>query len=278
MEDEHPGYLDAVLAEVAERGPVGVSDLDDPGVRTGPWWGYGKGKIALEWLFATGRIAAYRTNGFKRLYDLPDRVIPARYLKAAAVERPEAYRELLVQAARHHGIGTATDLADYYRLHVPTARLLVHELATAGRLTEVTVTGWDEPAYMDPAAVTPRRVRGTALLSPFDSLIWNRERTERLFGFNYRIEIYVPKKKRQYGYYVLPVLHEGELVGRVDLKAHRTTSRLEVRGAFGEPSVESGSYLDGLAARIGEMAAWGGLNGVEVADHGDLAVALRRYF
>jgi len=252
-----------------------VSDLDDPGARTGPWWGYGKGKTALEWLFATGRIAAYRTSGFKRLYDLPDRVIPAEYLHAEAVDRLDAYRELLVLAARHHGIGTTTDLADYYRLHIPTARPLVRELAAAGKLTEVAVDGWAEPAYMDPAAVTPRRIRGTALLSPFDSLIWNRERTERLHGFHYRIEIYVPKPRRRYGYYVLPVLHDGELVGRVDLKAHRDRSRLEVRGAFGEPAVTPGSYVAGLAARIGELAAWEGLAGVDIADHGDLAPLLR---
>jgi hypothetical protein len=276
LEDEHPGYLATVLAEVAEQGPVAVSDLDDPGARTGSWWGYGKGKIALEWLFATGRIAAYRAGGFRRLYDLPDRVIPAVHLKAEAVELLDAYRELLVQAVRHHGVGTAGDLADYYRLHMPTARPLVHELAATGRLTEVAVDGWDEPAYMDPAAVSPRRIRGTALLSPFDSLIWNRERTERLFDFHYRIEIYVPKPKRQYGYYVLPVLHDGELVARVDLKAHRDTSRLEVRGAFGELRVGPESYLDGLAARLREMAEWEGLGVVEVADNGDLATKLSR--
>jgi uncharacterized protein YcaQ len=251
-----------------------VSDLDDPGARTGPWWGYGKGKIALEWLFATGRVAAYRTSGFKRLYDLPERVIPAPFLDAEAVERSEAYRVLLIESARHHGIGTAADLSDYYRLHMPTARPLIRELADSGRLTEVAVEGWDEPAYMDPAAVTPRRIRGTALLSPFDSLIWYRERIERIFGFHYRIEIYVPKEKRRYGYYVLPVLHDGKLVARVDLKAHRDTSRLEVRGAFAEPGHDPASYVDALADRIHEMAAWEGLGGVEVVDNGDLALVL----
>lgn len=276
LQQEHPGYLEAVLDEVAERGPLGVSDLADPGSRTGPWWGYGRGKIALEWLFAKGQIAAYRVGSFKRMYDLPERVIPAPYLDADPVRPADAQRQLLLQASRHLGVATVSDLADYYRLRSPTALPLVHELASNGHLIEVEVPGWAESAFLDPAAATPRRITGTALLSPFDSLIWNRDRVERLFGFRYRIEIYVPQEKRAFGYYVLPVLHDGELVARIDLKSHRDRSRLEVRGAFGEPGFDADSYLGGLAARVQEMAEWEGMEGVEVADNGDLAVALRR--
>jgi uncharacterized protein YcaQ len=208
------------------------------------------------------------------MYDLPERVIPASYLEAEPIRPADAKRQLLLQAARHLGVATVSDLADYYRLHLPTARPLVQELAAAGLLVEVEVAGWGETAFLDPAATTPRQITGTALLSPFDSLIWNRDRVERLFGFRYRIEIYVPRDQREYGYYVLPVLHNGELVARVDLKSHRDRSRLEARGAFGEAGHEPDSYLGGLAARLREMAEWEGLDGVEVAGNGDLAARL----
>ena len=168
--------------------------------------------MALDWLFATGQITAYRNGSFGRIYDLPERVIPREHLDQPEASKLEAYRELLLLAAQHHGVGTATDLADYYRLHRPTARHVLGDLASAGELKEVEVAGWSHTGYVHPDARLPRRGAGTALLSPFDSLIWERDRTERLFGFVYRIEIYVPEPDRVYGYYVLPFLMEGELV------------------------------------------------------------------
>ncbi len=274
--DERPGYIERVLEQVSEHGPVTVSDLDDPGERGGPWWGYAPGKYALEWLFATGRVTAYRTATFGRKYVIPERVIPANILERYPLDRIEAYRTLLMDAARHHGIGTVADLADYHRLHVPTARSVVAGLAEEGAVVPVTVEGWRRDAYLHPEAVMPRRASGTALLSPFDSLIWHRDRVERLFGFRYRIEIYVPKHQRIYGYYVLPFLLDGDLVARVDLKADRQNRRLLVRAAHLEQGLEASRIAGPLASELRSMATWLGMGEVVVDDRGDLAVPLSR--
>ena len=274
--DERPEYVERVFDQVAERGPVTVSDLDDPGERGGPWWGYAPGKHALEWLFATGRVTAYRTPSFGRKYVVPDRAIPGEILAQDPLERTEAYRTLLVDAARHHGVGTVADLSDYHRLHSPTARAVLEALAGEGRLVPVTVEGWRRDAYLHPDAVVPRRASGTALLSPFDSLIWHRDRVERLFGFRYRIEIYVPKHQRIYGYYVLPFLLDGELVARVDLKADRQNRRLLVRAAHLEPGHDASRVAGSLASELQTMATWLAMDEVTVDDRGDLAAPLMR--
>jgi len=273
---EHPGYLEAVLAEVQERGPVSASGLSDPGPsRREAWWGWNEGKLALEWLFATGRVTVAERRNFTRYYDVVDRVIPAAILAAEAPPREVAHRQLLVQAARSCGVATAKDLVDYYRLPVTEGRAAVAELAAAGALLEVSVAGWGEPAYLHPEARLPRRVDACSLLCPFDSLVWNRDRVERLFGFRYRIEIYVPRPKRQYGYYVLPFLLGDGLAARVDLKADRDAAVLRVPGAYSEAGVDRRRVAGPLAAELDEMAAWLGLDDVAVADRGDLAEPLR---
>lgn len=268
---ERPGYVDAVYAQVEERGPLEVSDLVDPGERSGPWWGHPPGKTALEWLFASGRVSAYRNGSFGRRYDLSERVIGEAWYSADAPDAPEAYRELLVRAARHHGVGTPADLADYYRLHVPTARHVLKGLAADSRVDEVEVEGWRGPSYAHPDAVLPRKASGTALLSPFDSLVWARERVERLFGFRYRIEIYVPKPKRRHGYYVLPFLHNGELVARVDLKADRKEGTLLVRSAYLEDQRDEAVVTPALADELEAMAVWLGMERIAVGEAGNLA-------
>ncbi len=234
IQRDHPGYVEAVLEEVRSRGPLTTSELDDPGERTGPWWGYGRGKTALEYHFFRGDVAVHGRKNFTRYYDLPERVFPPEVLEAArpgqAPDVEAAQRELLLMAARSHGVGTAKDLADYYRLHVPASRKRLAELAAEGALREVRVEGWTQPGYLHPEARLPKSIEARALLSPFDSLIWERERTQRLFDFRYRLEIYVPQPKRVFGYYVLPFLLGEALVGRVDLKADRAKSRLWVRG------------------------------------------------
>ncbi|MCH8992436.1 MAG: YcaQ family DNA glycosylase, partial [Acidobacteria bacterium] len=272
---ERPEYIDGVLDEVRQRGPLTVGDLDDPGERGGPWWGYQPGKHALEWLFACGLVSAYRTANFSRLYDLPERVIAEEALSADAPDRIEAFRMLLMDAGRHLAVGTAADLADYHRLHVPTARKVIADLAAAGDLEPVAVDGWGRPAFVHPEAVLPRRAVGTALLSPFDSLIFNRDRVERLFDFHYRIEIYVPKPKRQYGYYVLPFLLDGELVGRVDLKADRKAGKLHAKGVFVEEGLDERRVAGELADELRLMSEWLELDGVRVGRRGNLANALR---
>jgi hypothetical protein len=188
----------------------------------------------------------------------------------------EAHRELLMRSARAHGVGTAKDLADYYRIKVPEARPRLAELVEAGQLEPVRVAGWSQPAFLHPEAKVPRKVVGRALLTPFDSLVWERERTERLFGFDYKIEIYVPEPQRKYGYYVMPFLLDGELVGRVDLKSDRDASVLRVRAAHAEPGVNEGRVASELAGELREMAGWLGLEGVSAERRGNLAGELRR--
>jgi uncharacterized protein len=268
--EDRPDFVDRVLSEVRSSGPLRVGELADGGGRTGPWWGYGPGKLALEWLFVKGQIAIADRPNFTRLYDLTERVIPAE-IRAAATDAATARRALMRDAVRHHGIGTVSDLADYYRIKVTDARPILADLAASGEIAEVSVDGWRGPVYLDPSLSVPHSIDGSALLAPFDPVVWSRDRAERLFGFHYRIEIYVPKEKRVYGYYVLPFLLDGELVGRVDLKADRGEGRLVVQGAFVESGQDRVRVGAALAEHLTSMARWQGLGDIEVRPNGDLA-------
>jgi uncharacterized protein len=276
--DEDPTYPDRVRDEIAAHGPRSVQDLTDPGRRNGPWWGNPKGKVALDFLTLRGDLAVHdRTPGFVTVYDLTERVIPARVRETEPPGEPEARRRLLLRAARSQGIGTAADLADHHRLKVGPARRSLAALAAAGELEEVRVRGWgDEPAYVHPEARAARRIRARTLLSPFDPVVWFRERAERLFGFHYRIEIYVPEPKRRYGYYVLPFLLGDRLVARVDLKADRPGGRLLVRAAHAEEDVDRVAVARELVAELAELGAWLDVPEVVVERRGDLAGALRK--
>lgn len=268
--DEQPDYVEAVYQQIASQGPLTVSDLEDPGRRKGSWWGWGEGKTALEWLFGTGRITGYRNGSFARLYDLPERVIAPQYLSAPPVPQPDAYRHFLQLAVRHFAIGTATDLADYYRLNRPKARPVIKEMVASGDLVEVDVAGWDGQVLADPELTIPKAIRGSALLSPFDPVVWERDRVERQFGFHYRVEIYVPQPKRKFGYYVLPYMLDGELVGRVDLKADRQAGVLRVQAAYIEPGYDASRVGTALAADLDRMSSWLGLEGVAKSARGNL--------
>lgn len=272
--DAHPGLLETVYRQVRDDGPLTVRDLDAPNHRNEPWWGYGPGKVSLEVLFAEGRLTALRTDNFVRWYDIPERSIPEVWRNAAEVDKRDAYVTLLSMALRHHGMGTVADIADYFRLHVPTARPILAAMAERGDIEEVSVPGWRGPVYLDPDAVRPRSIDATTLLSPFDPVVWYRERAERLFDFRYRIEIYVPEAKRVHGYYVLPFMLDGELVGRVDLKADRGSSTLLVRSAFAEDGVERKRVAAALASELRTFASWIDLDRIDIADRGDLAEAL----
>jgi uncharacterized protein YcaQ len=271
---ERPDYIEAVFREVAERGALSASALSDPGERAGPWWGWAEGKRALEWLHWTGRLAAARKPSFERVYDLPERVLPEAVLDAPDVPEPAARMHLLERAARSLGVATAADLADYYRQRVPAVRPLLARLVDEGRLVPATVEGWRHPAFVHPAARPTRRITAAALVSPFDSLVWHRARTERLFGFEMRLEVYTPAPKRRWGYYVLPFLLGDELVARVDLKADRAAGALRVLAAHDEPGHTPGEVAEPLAEELLAMAAWLALDGVEVSRRGDLAPAL----
>jgi uncharacterized protein YcaQ len=274
---EQRAYIETVLAEVRARGPLGASDLAEGGGGRSAWWGWSAGKRALEWLFWTGRVttAGRRAAGFERLYDLPERVLPAAVLAVPTPPEDEAQRGLVGLAARAMGVATERDLRDYFRLPVADTKARIAELVAAGALHPAAVEGWDQPAYLDPEAARPRRVAvGGVLLSPFDSLIWERPRTERLFGFHFRIELYTPAAKRQHGYYVLPFLLGDQLVGRVDLKADRAASTLIVHAAYGEPGIDSGATAAALAEELRRLAEWLGLEGIRQHGRGDLAAPL----
>ena len=272
---ERRPFIEGVLAEVAGRGPLRAQDLSGGERGQGSWWGWSDGKRALECLFWAGRVTTAERRGFERVYDLPERVLPARVLDLPTPDPAEAQRELLRIAARACGIATEPDLRDYFRLPLADTRARLAELVEAGDLRPVRVTGWDGPAYLSAEAALPRRVAAQALLSPFDSLIWMRPRTERLFDFHYRLALYTPAHKRVHGYYVLPFLLGDRLVGRVDLRADRKAGTLKVLAAYGEPGVDRATVAVALAAELHMMRGWLGLEHLEIARRGDLAQALR---
>jgi uncharacterized protein YcaQ len=271
---KQPSLLDDILALVREKGPLTASEIDlgEAKKRKG-WWEWSEAKTAIEFLFWSGQVTSAARRGFERLYDLPERVIPAPILARATPPEDEAHRELVEIAARAMGVATEADLRDYYRLPVAGARKAVADLVEDGALVPVTVEGWKKPAYLHRKAKA-QRFTGAALLSPFDNLIWFRDRTERLFGMRYRIEIYTPAPKRVHGYYVLPVLVGDELVARVDLKADRAASVLRVQAAHAEPRTAKAAKA--VAGCLSRMASWLELERVEVMPKGDLAAALKR--
>ena len=278
LEERRPGFVEEVLELVRERGPIVAGELGERVGPKGTWWDWDDGKVALEHLFHGGVITARRrANDFARTYDLTERCLPAGVLAMPAPPEHEARKELIVRAARSMGVATSFDLADYHRQRHPVVKPLVAELVEEGRLLPAAVEGWTHRGYVHPDAIVPRRVSARALLSPFDSLVWNRDRTERLFRFRYRIEIYTPAAKRIHGYYVLPFLLGDELVGRVDLKSDRARGVLVVQSAFGEPGVAEDVVAAELLDELELMAGWLGLaEGVEIVGRGDLSPALSR--
>ncbi|MCA9847905.1 MAG: YcaQ family DNA glycosylase [Dehalococcoidia bacterium] len=266
---------EALIDHIRTEGPVVHGDVHQ-GERRPGWWGWSETKQLLEALFTTGRLAVGDRRGFARLYDLPERVIPEAELVGPHPTEEDALRELVRLGAVHHGIGTAADIGDYYRVGTTPAKRALEELADAGEVQRVRVEGWRDPAYLAVGAKLPRRVDARAVLSPFDPVVWFRDRSERLFDFHYRIEIYTPEHKRQYGYYVLPFLLGDRIVGRVDLKADRKASALLVQASHVEPGQDEAEVAAALAAELTEVAGWQGLERIEVRSRGNLARALRQ--
>jgi uncharacterized protein len=275
----NPQLADKIVAAVTELGPCTAGQIEahlaaEPRGPRGAWWGSRSDtKWVAEALFACGVLTTATRVGFARHYDLSERVLPADVL-AREVDEDDAVRELTLRAATALGVGTEADIRDYFRLAAGQAKPAIAKLVSDGELEPVDVDGWSAPAYLPAGQTIPRRDRGTALLCPFDPLIFFRPRVERLFEFHYRIEIYTPANKRQYGYYVWPLLLDGELVGRVDLKADRPTDALHVVGAFVEPDHSPSRVAAALAGDLETMAAWLGLGGVTVGERGDLASEL----
>jgi hypothetical protein len=299
MRSARGAYMAKVYAEVEERGPIAAAELSNPGKRSGNWWGWGPGKATLEHLYDSGLLAIAGRRGFERLYDLAERVIPRTALDAPAPPPEEAMKQLLCLGAKACGVGTLDDCAGYFHIDgwrdrlppgpwwerpkgldrrraKPIARRLVSELVEEGRLVPARAEGWKDHAYVHPDARVPRAFDARGLVTPFDSLVWDRRRLERMFGMKYTIEMYVPERKRVYGYYVCPFLLGNTLVARCDLKADRDRKVLMVRSAFLEPGQDARRVVPDLAGELRDMQSWLELDGIEVGERGDLAARLRR--
>ena len=274
---ENAAYMQSIIDEIRDRGPLTAGQLTDPRRRDGEWWDRRSiGRIALEVMFETGDVAGWRLPNFERVYDLPERVIPKAVLDAPTPSVEQAHLDLTLIVARVLGVATVTDIATHLYLRVDRTQRAVNEHLAAGTLQQVAVDGWKKPAYV---VANAKRSRGSradgAFLPPFDSLIWDRARTLRLFGFDYKIEVYVPAPKRKYGYYVLPFLLGDELVGRFDLKADRARSTLRVQAAHLEPEADAEAVAHAAARELDVMRHWLGLESVTVANKGNLARSLK---
>ena len=277
---KNPQLADDIVAAVAELGPSTAGQIEahlgaEPRGAKGPWWDRSDTKWVTEALFAAGVLTTATRVGFARHYDLTENVLPPEVV-AREVDDDEAVRELTLRAATALGVGTEADIRDYFRLAAQQIKPAMAKLLADGELERVDVEGWTAAGYLRAGQIVPRRDRGTALLCPFDPLIWFRPRVERLFDFHYRIEIYTPAAKRQYGYYVWPFLLDGRLVGRVDLKAERARDALHVAGAFAEPGENGARVAAALAGELRTMASWLGLGDVSIGERGDLVADLGR--
>ena len=270
---EHPDYIKAMRARIAADGPAMASELEGTKGVAG-WWGWGQAKRALEVLFWTGEVTTAGRRGFERIYDLPERVLPAKIRAHPTPPKADAQRELLRLSARAHGIGNVTDLADYFRLSPRIARPLIAELVDEGTLLPVEVEGLRGEWFLHKDAATPRKCTAHTLLAPFDPLVWERGRIAKLFEFDYRLEIYTPAEKRAHGYYVLPFLLGDRLVARVDLKADRAANTLQVLAAFAEAHAPP-ETASALQQELRRLAGWLALEKIAVARKGDLAGALQ---
>ncbi|MDT3720937.1 winged helix-turn-helix domain-containing protein [Pseudomonas oryzihabitans] len=267
---EQPQVVAQTLEAVVQRGPLGAGSLAKRADKAGPWWDWSPTKLALEWLFAAGEVTVAGRRGFERLYDLPERVLPATILAAPVPTPAAARRALLLRSARALGVATEIQLRDYFRLSPAEARQGIAELREEGSLQPIQVQGWSKLAYVADTPNPGRPVRAVALLSPFDSLVWERGRTEQLFDFRYRLELYTPAPKRVYGYYVLPFLYRERLAARVDLRAERAQSRLAVHAVHLESAGLDEEGREALAGQLRELADWLGL--AEVQLHGPASV------
>jgi len=260
---EKRGEAEALLNRIRDEGPLAASDLAGSKASRG-MWAWSEAKHALEWLFWAGLITAtHRRNNFERVYDLPDRVLPSSILQIPTPDVVDAKRKLLARSAQALGVATATDLHDYYRIPSEDLQVPLHQLVDEGTLCPVRVCGWKQQAYLHKNARAGRNIEGPVLLSPFDPMIWCRSRTERLFGFRYRLEIYTPANKREHGYYVLPFLLDGELVARVDLKADRKSGALIVQRLTLEPNAPMNT-IERLMEELRLMALWLSLSSIVV--------------
>jgi len=275
---EEQATIARVLQAVRDQGALGAGSLSTRQERAGPWWDWSAEKHALEWLFAAGQVTVSGRRGFERLYDLPERVLPSSIINHPDIREADAQRGLLLRAITALGVGTEKDIRDYFRQDPAPAKAGLAELLEEGAIEKVQVQGWKQPAYVLPQLKVPRKITASALLSPFDSLIWERARTERLFDFHYRLEIYTPAHKRVYGYYVLPFLHNERIAARVDLRAERAAGRLAVHAVHEEEPGLDEEGMHALAANLRQLADWLGLPDVLINCQRASAARLRVAF
>ncbi len=266
--------VERVREELRERGPSGAGALREGEREAGAWWSWDATKIALEFLFAVGEVTTATRRSFERIYDLTERVLPAQVLDLPTPSKADALRDLVRLSAQALGVATVPDLGDYFRIQTTPATQPVRDLVESGELLPVTVEGWDRPGYLWHEAAIPRRVRASALLSPFDPIVWRRDRALRMYGFDYRIEIYTPAAKRIYGYYTLPFLYDEGIRARVDLKSDRKAGVLRVQAAWLEPGSDPADVGPALLTQLRRAAQWQGLADIEVAARGNLAATL----
>ena len=270
-------FLEWIKNEIRTRGPLSTSDFEhERAERKGSWWGWSDVKHALEYMFMYGEVVSGGREGFSRLYALPEQVLPKKII-SKTVDQTKARKELLLRAAKSHGVGTAKDLADYYRQIMPMAKPLIQELVNEKKLEEVSVEGWKETAYQLPGTVIPKeKPTRTTLLSPFDPLVWFRPRTERLWDFHYRIEIYTPEPKRIFGYYTLPILWNGQIAGRIDLKNDRQSKTLLIQSAWHEPHIDPTALALDLSKHLTQTAKWQNCQDIQLKKKGNLSAALSK--
>lgn len=271
-------FLEWIKNEIRTRGPLSTSDFEhERATRKGSWWGWSDVKHALEYMFMYGELVSGGREGFSRKYALPDQVLPKKLINKN-IDQTKARKELLLRAAKSHGVATAKDLADYYRQLLPISKPLIQELVDEKKLVETVVDGWKEIAFTLPNTAVPKeKPRQTKLLSPFDPLVWFRPRTERLWNFHYRIEIYTPEPKRVYGYYTLPILWNGQLAGRIDLKNDRQNQKLLVQSAWHEAGIDPTALAKDLSTHLAQTAKWQGCKDIELKKKGNLSAALSKF-
>ncbi|MCV6601914.1 MAG: winged helix DNA-binding domain-containing protein [Cohaesibacter sp.] len=275
---ENKHKIEAVYALIEREGPLSSSQVKDrlepnKPKKSGDWWGWSGTKLAVEYLFWCGRIASGGRQNFQRFYDLPERILPSDIMALPALSQAQACRDLMARSAKAHGVASEKDLRDYFRLDAKQSKQALASLLEEGSIEPVSITGWKEQAYLHKDAILPARANCQTLLAPFDSLIWFRERTERLWGCHYRIEIYVPKPKRVYGYYVLPYLQGDQITARLDLKANRQDGYLDIRASHLEKGADQEKVLVDLVPELSKLAIWQGLQAPRLQGPGFLKEA-----
>lgn len=274
-----PSYIQSVLDEVRERGAVAAGELSDPRPvqkKSGGWGNRSHGALALDWLFRIGELGIRRRGNFEKHFSPLADIVGEAVASTVTPSAAEALRDLTIQAVRSLGVGTATDVADYFRLPIREVRATLAELVEEGVVLEATVPGWKHPAFADPAGRAPRKIEGATVLSPFDPVVWKRDRAERIFDFHYKIEIYVPEAKRKWGYYVLPVMVDGEIVARLDVKTDREHEVLRVKAAHAEPGHRTPATAGRVANAVRDLAQLVEVDSIDVSKKGDLASLLHR--